>query len=301
MNNEENKNVIFIYDDPQYFIPFFKQKGILAYPLFKELSLAFRIIRRLFFILRLPKNVWYGEWKYKLLNATTIIVFSIEYIEALTYIKSINPQLRVVFWYWNPVFRSLNPNDIPGDLCEKWSFDKNDCELFNMKSNTTFYLDNITLPQNSILYDVIFLGLDKGRRSFINDIEDKMVKNGAKPYFYIVDDNANKRNYKGSFPLISYYEYLTIISKSIAILDFIQEGQNGLTLRPMESLFFQKKLITNDVSIKQYNFYNPNNIFIIGIDRIEHLKHFLSLPYQPVSKEILEYYDVTNWLKRFIE
>lgn len=296
-----HKDVFVIYGEPKYFIPFFNKKGIPTYPVFKGASFLFRVIRRIFFTLTLPKPILYAAWKYKLKDAKTVIFFSTEYIGALRYIKSINPKIRIVFWYWNPVFRSIKPDNVPDNLGEKWSFDRNDSKNFNMKFNTTFYFDNIKLPQNNIIYDVVFVGLDKGRRSFINNIKDEMVRNDVNPYFYIVDDDANKRSYKGSFPTVSYDKYLSIISKSTAILDFVQDGQDGLTLRPMEALFFRKKLITNDASIKTYNFYRQSNIFIIGVDDIKHLKHFLNVPYEPVSDEILMHYDVSNWIKRFIE
>jgi len=288
-----NKNVIFIYDEPKYFIPFLKDKGILAYPLFKELSLSLRIIRKLFFLFRLPKNTWYADWKYHLHSATTIIVFSTEYIEALSYIKAINPELRIIFWYWNPVFRSINPNQIPDDICEKWSFDKHDCDVFKMRHNTTFYLDNIKLPENRVIYDMVFVGLDKGRKAFISDFRDKATTQGLKPYLCIID-NAQKER-------VPYSDYLMLVSKADAIFDYIQEGQHGSTLRPMESIFLQKKLITNDTSIMLTDFYSPDNVFIIGINKMESLKHFLTIPYNPVSGEILKRYDVSSWVKRFME
>ena len=301
MSKGDSKDIILIYDEPRYFNTFIQQKGISIYQLLKDQPLLFRIIRRLFFILKLPKNIWYSEWKHKLREAKTILIFSVKHVEVLYYIKSINPEIRIIFWYWNPVFRSINPHKIPDKLCEKWSFDKNDSRKYNMRYNSTFYPDNIKLPHNEIVYDVVFLGQDKGRRSLINNIQNQLLASEINPLIYIVDDNANARNYKGSSPLVSYQEYLSFISKSTAILDVVQEGQDGLTLRVMEALFFQKKLITNYKLITTYDFYNPNNIFIIGVDKIEHLKQFLSIPFKPISNAVLDYYDVSNWLKRFAE
>lgn len=301
MNKAGNKDIILIYGEPRYLVTFIKQKGLDVYPSFKELPISLRIIRRLFFILKLPKSVWYAEWKYKLREAKIVIVFSTEDISILNYIKSVNPNIRIIFWYWNPVFRGISPDDVSNELCEKWAFDENDCKNFNMKHNTQFYLDNIKLPQNKTKYDVVFVGLDKGRRAFVGDIENKMVSNDLEVYFYIVDDDASKRGYKGSFTAMPYHEYLNLISQSKAILDFVQEGQSGLTLRSLESIFFQRKLITNDVLIKTCDFYNPGNIFIIGTDKMECLKQFLKTPFEPVSADILTNYDINSWIKRFVE
>ncbi len=299
MNKNSYGKTILIYDSVKYFVPYFFEKGLPAYPLFRELPLFVRLLRKLYFIFGLPKNTWYAGWKNELHNAEKIIIFSTQYNDVLNYIKLVAPHVRVIYWYWNPAFRSADPNSLPDKLCEKWSFDKNDCERYKMRYNTTFYFDNIKLPVNKSEFDVVFLGADKGRRAALNSINNELSVIGIKPYFYIVDDNAGKRGYEGQFPAVDYGRYLEMISKSAAILDYIQEGQTGLTLRPMEALFFKKKLITNDQSITQFDFYNSDNIFIIGVDDMKNLRRFLKTPYQPVASEILSRYDVGNWINRF--
>ena len=76
-----------------------------------------------------------------------------------------------------------------------------------------------------------------------------------------------------------------MLSQSNCILDYNQEGQVGLTLRPMEALFLEKKLITNNKDIKNYDFYNPSNIFILGENNIEDIKEFINKPYEKVEQK----------------
>jgi hypothetical protein len=167
-----------------------------------------------------------------------------------------------------------------------------------MRYNTQFFLDNITLPKNDLVYDVLFVGKDKGRAPMINDLEHTMSEMNIDTYFYIVNDKALAGNHR---PFVPYEEYLTLLSKSKSILDIVQPGQNGLTLRPMESLFFRKKLITNDPTIKTREFYKPNNIFIIGEDNVDGLKQFLATPFEDIPADIVKHYDIDSWLKRFFE
>lgn len=295
-----NKKVILLYNSIDYFVPFFEKKGILSYPSYRKISFFFRIIRKIFFLLGLPKSIWYGNWKYSLNEVTTVICFSTNPVESLEYIKSINHQIRLIYWYWDPVYRNLNkPNDISDSLCEKWSFDINDCQEYKMNYNTTFYLDSITLPKSELSYDVFFLGQDKGRRSFLNDFRDQFIGMNLVPFFYIVDDNISEWNLTKTKPAIPYVKYLELLSKSKAIFDYIQEGQSGLSLRPMESVFFSKKLITNDLAIMKHDFYYADNIFILGVDDINSLTVFLNKPYKKIPKEIVEKYDFANWLERF--
>ena len=57
------------------------------------------------------------------------------------------------------------------------------------------------------------------------------------PYFHIVDEQLPIEEQK---PRLSYQENLEYISSCKAVLDILQEGQDGMTLRVMEALFFQK-------------------------------------------------------------
>jgi hypothetical protein len=98
---------------------------------------------------------------------------------------------------------------------------------------------------------------------------------------------------------ISYDDVLVKIGKSKAILDYLSDPSDGLSLRPMESIFHKKKLITNSKLIANYDFYRPQNIFILGRDNLSDLPEFLNSPYEEIDKEIIEKYDFKNWLNRF--
>ena len=87
---------------------------------------------------------------------------------------------------------------------------------------------------------------------------------------------------------------------SRSITEIVISGQEGLTLRVMESIFLKKKLITNNLEIRNKNIYNPNNIFILGEDNIKDLPSFLKKPYQEIDNKIIDSYIYSNWLKRLI-
>jgi hypothetical protein len=285
-------------------LPLFIKKDIPTYHTFKDIPFVLKVVRKIAKKTGIPSYIWYDDWTKEIKEINTIIYFcdnSFEYLKCFKYIKRNNPQTRIIFWYWNPVFKMrIKPTDIPDHLCEIWSFDEKDCKQYGLRSNTTFYFDTIKLPLNEVIYDVMFVGVDKGRKEALSSFKAEMEKVGINSYFYIVDDDWNKKNYKGPFKPIDYEEYLALVSKSKAILDYVQEGQHGLTLRPMESVFFQKKLITNDKSIINNDFYNSNNIFILGVDDIRNLKTFLSTPYSSIPLEIKEKYDAKTWLNRFL-
>jgi hypothetical protein len=278
-----------------------REKDVLAYPSLRSVSFFQRIVRRCFISLGLPMHYWYDHWKRQLSKVETVIVFAIRGGESIMdYIISRTRNVRIILWYWDPVYRTYSPDLFDNNRCEKWSFDTNDCKTYRMKHNTTFFFDNIPKPRKNVTCDVCFVGYEKGRRKEIERIAQALDKAKCTTDFYIVDDDAAKRNYKGAYPRISYEQILERIAGSKAILDILQDNQTGLTIRPMEALFFKKKLITNQLIIKNQDFYHPDNIFVLGIDDIETLPVFLQKPYYEISKNIVDSYDFVSWINRFV-
>ena len=65
---------------------------------------------------------------------------------------------------------------------------------------------------------------------------------------------------------LSYPDYLKKAASSSIILEIMRPGHAGLSLRPLEALFFRKKLITDNPAIRNSEVYHPDNIFILGED-----------------------------------
>jgi hypothetical protein len=87
------------------------------------------------------------------------------------------------------------------------------------------------------------------------------------------------------------------IKNSKTVLDVHKKNQNGLSFRVFESLGTQKKLITTNTDIKNYDFYNPNNIFIIENDDFLIPKSFFETAYEPIPETILKKYLIENWVE----
>ncbi|SDH79764.1 hypothetical protein SAMN05421846_10287 [Chryseobacterium taeanense] len=292
-----NKTLV-IYDSIPYFIPFMKKKGIKCFSSFKKVSSIERILRMISFKTGLKKNIWYGEWKKHAYLDETVIIFATNRYDFIEYLADNYPHLRIIVWYWNPVFRCFEPDKLNKKNIEYWSFDEEDCKKYNLKFNTTFYLNNIEIDNNSIKeYDVLFLGADKKRKILLDKINNDLIAANIKTLFHIVPDKGqpNPQNIK---PLL-YSDYLKLVSQSKCIFDYIQKGQSGNTVRTMESIFFRKKLITNDINIQKELFYDPANIFILEYDDFNTIDEFINTPFKELKSEIVDYFDFSNWLNRF--
>lgn len=275
----------------------FEQRGVDFYQYFNaEISFVAKILRRItlsFGFFR--RKFWYGKWFNQLRGYDTIFLFAINDIKDVVkdLEKFTKSGQRKIIYFWDPVFRVSECLDYP---FEKWSFDEQDCSQYNLSYNSTFYFKQILSEmQPSVKLDccsVYFIGLDKGRRKLINEIQATLKLIDIHTLFMVFDDNIKER--------VSFEENLKNISASNAILDLSQQNQSGLTVRVMESIFFDKKLITNNRLIEGQAFYHADNIFIIGKDDMSELKTFLVKPYNKKHVESFQdYFDFDNWMRRF--
>lgn len=85
------------------------------------------------------------------------------------------------------------------------------------------------------------------------------------------------------------------------LLDFVNPVHQGLSFRIFEALYYQKKLITNNLAIKHYDFYHPDNIFVWDGHDLSGLAEFLSCPVQPVDHAVVEKYAFGNWIKNILD
>ncbi len=67
----------------------------------------------------------------------------------------------------------------------------------------------------------------------------------------------------------------------------------------MEAFFFDKKLITNNPSVRTLPFYNPTRFFILGQDDPQALPAFLQAPMRPLPQGALQPYDFAHRVQQF--
>lgn len=299
MNNFKKNEIIILYNSVDYFLPEIEKRGYVISELYKNESLYVRSIRKLCKKLSLSDTFLFGSWKNHLKSAKLVIVFAPVEISVIKHIKSINPNIRIIYWYWNPAYRIGRPTPELYQLTDIWTFDKNDAQNYKLKYNNTFYFDTISTENTNEKHDIVFVGRNKHRKDKLMDFKNQFDKQGFKSLFHIVPhkNEQNPENIKE----LAYRDYLKLISNSKAILDIMPPSQVGLTLRPMESIFLNIKIITDNPHIAGEPFYNPNNIFILGKDDDQNLASFLDLPFEPVDKNVLKLYDFDTWLERIVK
>ena len=187
-----------------------------------------------------------------------------------------------------------------------FTFDPDDAIRYEFNTINQVYRtpnNNIGIPSHSN-YEVYYIGVDKRRTKLLEFLKTEFDLQGITYNFKIVKDkhtdvSPNLAPYYIDKP-IAYYESVDLIQQSDCILEILQKGLNGMTLRTLEALFMNKKLITTNQDISNYIFYSPANIYIIGGKERRSVKEFLNTPSERISDEIIQNYNITYWIKQFL-
>lgn len=171
------------------------------------------------------------------------------------------------------------------------SYDQGDCNKYGFKFYPDVY-SKITLPQSANSYeyvDVFFCGRAKDRLSLILNIADQLVKEGLSIKFYIHTGNqsAGEQDIKGVYYInksIDYIEYLHNVKHSKCLLEIMQNGALGYTLRSIEAICYNKMLLTNNTDIKKIPYFNAKYISVINngiLDKkfLENIKNNVTVEY----------------------
>lgn len=267
-----------------------------------------KIIRKIAFKADLPiLRFIFLHWIKLLDTVDTIIIFDNNYAPAVTnYIHKKYPNKRIIVWYWNSVDNTVDPMKFNRNYVELWSFDEKDCEKYNLQFNTQFYCgENVKETSNTTNKGVLFIGVvkNKERLKLLQLLKNILDKSSINSFFYLVQGKEHYKNIK-YYPEITYDKVAKLIENYECILDITSSNQVGMSLRPLEALFFSKKLITNNPSILNCKLYNKNNVYYFNTNSVlgEDIKNFLARPYDDTySEQLKSYYSFENWVKRFYE
>lgn len=268
----------------------------------------------------LPHNIqqkidgskWYGEWKNHIPDYDTIIIGnSLRGRDVIEYIQAHNPKARIIVYYTSIIGGTKNrkdPRRFAGLDIEFCTFDKGDSERLGIRY-LPYYYGPLAQPLSELRtenaahhpeQDVFFVGMAYDRAEKLVKMHEIFQEQGVTDKLVIVKNPH--QHYKEHIAKhltenhMTYDEIIQEIRKSRCILEIVQSGQQGISLRPMEAAVYQRKLITDNKNTVNYDLYTPNNVFIIGKDPIEKLKNFIRSPYIPLPDETLEKYTPQYWM-----
>lgn len=191
---------------------------------------------------------------------------------------------------------------------ELYVFDENDVSEYAdyplLHATNCFFEDE---HQECKKIDFLYIGVvsEKRKKSLINIAHFLESLPQSYNYQFLLSQNP----YRTEPPVagitfleepLSYDDCLKLSQNSKFVIDLKREEHQGLSLRFFESLVYKNKIITDNFTVKKYNFYHPNNIFITDFKNFDGLANFLELPYHEIDAEIINQYNFKNWIKKIL-
>lgn len=229
-----------------------------------------------------------------------------EFIEK---IKNFSPDVYCVMYQWD----SVTHNNYLSKLSyfdQISTFDKTDAQKYAINYLPLFYTDqykNIAHLTLGATYDIVFYGAYHSDRLQIIKQIDKQAKEQNLNFYhhlYITKFSLFRGLLTGvikktDLPFLKTFTVPSSIihnaySQTKAVLDIEMKNQNGLTIRTLEVLGSNLKLITTNANIADEPFYDSKRIMIIDRKKIKLESSFFEN--NLVWDTEIEQYHIDNWL-----
>ncbi len=236
-------------------------------------------------------------------------------VDNLKKIKRLHPSAQLIIYHWDSIANNRNALKTLPVFDRAFSFDKPDCEKLGIRFLPLFYTCDyaeVAKQKGEYEYDLLFVGtVHSDRYVLLRRIEEQIVKAGGRCYLYMFFQSRilyrkmklQDKNLRGTSESDFHFaptrkgELLELYGKSRAVADIQHPRQVGLTMRSIETTGAKRKLITTNSHIKDYDFYDSNNILVVDRKEPVITPGFLESPYRDVAADIYEKYRIDNWLR----
>lgn len=229
------------------------------------------------------------------------IYYSKEFIELL---KSKNSNIKFILFLWDK-FDKIKIEKLKEYYDIIYTFEKKDAVENNILWRPSFFIAEEKNIEKNI--DCYFLGenRDRLRYEYINKLYNFCLKNNLNSKINLFSRKSLKHVNENIiiYKKFSYEKNIENIKCAKVTFEKNIENQEGLSLRSLECLAYKTKLITTNMDIKNYDFYNPDNIFIVEkIEDIEKIPvDFFKNKYIDINKEILKKYSFEGFVEEIFK
>lgn len=234
-------------------------------------------------------------------------------------LKRNQKQAKFVLYQWDSQANFPYIKNIQKYFDKCFSFDRKDVqETENLNFLPLFYSKTYEeigkKNKRKFKYDFCFVGTAHPKKyQAINMMKNQLKTVYPKQFIYfffpspivffyrkLMNKEFRKAHYKEfHYTPLKGKQMNDIYEDSRCVLDSAQSGQLGLTIRVIEAFGAKKKLITTNEDVVNYDFYEPENIYVynglIDMDDI-----FFKEEYKEIEDTIYKKYSLENWLKKII-
>lgn len=146
-----------------------------------------------------------------------------------------------------------------------------DAEKYGFVHSLAYYSKIVYGSSKDTSYDAFFIANIKNRSAIINEFLANGEKNNANNLVYLAGDtNQIEHNSYHKIEYMSYIDSLKELMKCKCIID-LNDNNQAQSLRYLEAVVYNKKLISNNQNLKKLPFYNEKYMKIIkSIDEIDY-------------------------------
>jgi hypothetical protein len=253
------------------------------------------------------KNIHYGNQILKALKDNKevqdiILTIKGDFIDPKSILKFKKYTKKSIAYFNDSTSRCPKIIRVIPSFDEVFSFEKDDCEKYNLNFITNWIYPIQYKTKQSNNYQIFNIS-SKDKRSPILSKITTILKEKNINYKVIVFDTENKDrdpNIEYTNRHIPLSEVSDYIHNAQVLLDINRKGQKGLTFRVFESIGLEKKLITTNADIRNYDFYNPKNILVIDEKKPNIPLAFFNNEYEKIPDEILKKYTLNGWINQVL-
>jgi hypothetical protein len=196
--------------------------------------------------------------------------FAIRYFD-LNYLRKLRKKYnaKIVLYFEDPICseyaQAAYETSLAFDFDYVYTFDYADAEKYGfLYMGPVYSRQNVDADPAAKSGDVYFIGVDKGRLPLLQQIGKHLTAQQIKFEINVAGVTGEVTPQEGIIynERLSYREVVETLQNYTTVLDVLQSGQSGLTLRYYEAICYNKKLITNNESIRNMPFYSPQNVLI---------------------------------------
>jgi thiol-disulfide isomerase/thioredoxin len=235
-----------------------------------------------------------------------ILTIKGDFIDSNSILKFKKFTKKSIGFFNDNIYRCPKIKRVIPSFDEVYSFEKEDCANFNLSFAPNWIYTKNTSSNKEIPaeYGVFNISTIDKRLSTLIRIANELKSKNINFKFIVYDKKNEPKTGTDGITYINKHVPLSEVNdyadRSKVLLDIHRDGQIGLTFRIFESLELEKKLITTNTDIKNYDFYNPNNILIIDKNNPIIPTSFFENKYEKIPESIYKKYTVEGWIENVI-
>jgi hypothetical protein len=255
-------------------------------------------------LLRARLGRWLDLWRIRSFGAAdTLLVVNPGQVNAQIITKAMSVSQTRKAYLYDSLARSPVSSDWLARFDQVLSFDQTDIDAHGLHRFHNFIYDTrpSDIPAGPRPYKAFLVMAGVDRLKLLDDIAGQLALAGFDNYLFIVQYKtapATRSNIRFTRERLSLQDVQAHIKDSDILLDLVRPNQTGLSFRLFEALHHRRKVITNNPSVVDYDFYHPDNILLID-DQNPHIPaSFLQSDYHPIAPDILHKYTLPGWCAR---